>query len=117
MKIEDIANGMRCRRDGLVGTDNASIDGDGLGAPGLMRNQDFYREEPQPRLFQRFVMGAALDEPGQTEKRQVGPQTEVAIALHAQPPERARFASLPRRPAVLVAYQTAIFYVDDAVGE
>ena len=108
---------MRCRRDGLVSADKASIDGDDLGAPGRMRNQDFYREKPPPRPFHRLVLGAALDEPGQTEKRQVGPQTEVAFALHAQPPERMRFVTLPRRPAVLVAYQTAIFYVDDAVGE
>ena len=89
MKIEHVAVGTRRRRDDAIGTDTAGIDGDGLGAPRRMRNQGFHGEEPSPRLFQRFVTGAALDEPGQAETQQLGSQTDAVVALHKRRPARA----------------------------
>lgn len=88
MKIEDVAVWTRRRRDDAIGADTTGIDGDGLDAPRRMRNQGFHGEKPPSRLFQRFVTGAALDEPGQAETHRLGPQTDAAVALHARHPAR-----------------------------
>src|SRR3974377_171451 len=97
MKIEDVAVGTRRRCDDLIGADTTDIDGDGLGAPWRMRNHSFHDEKSSPRLFQRFVTGAALDEPGQAEAHRLGPQTDAAVALHAQPPMRTVVCVMRRR--------------------
>ena len=89
MKIEDVAVGTRRRRDDAIGTDTAGIDGDGLCAPRRMRNQRLHSKKPPPRLIQRFVTGAVLDEPGQTKTHRLGPQADAAVALHARCPARA----------------------------
>ena len=73
MKIEDVAVGTRRRRDDAIGSDSTGIDGDSLSAPRRMRNQGFHGEKPPPRLFQRFVTSAALDEPGQAKTHRLGP--------------------------------------------